>query len=105
MTQEGSRTLILVCRRDFARIIERVLRCEGFRDFRHGRLSLVGDTPAAARGGASEVFVLATDGNSAKRLAVLLRACPLQGSATDLFELYTIDHGWSWFVPETGRDV
>lgn len=93
VTQEGSRTLILVCRRAFGRLIEGVLRREGFRDYQRGGLSLIGGTTAGARGGASEAFVLTTDVNSARRLAEFLRACPIRGNATGLFELYTIDHG------------
>jgi hypothetical protein len=90
--QEGSRTLVVVCQQAFGEVIERVLRREGFRDFKRGGLDLVGGTAGGARSGASEAFVLITDVNSAKRLAQILRACPVQGGATGLFELYTIDH-------------
>jgi len=93
VTQEGSRTLILVCRRAFGRLIERVLRREGFRDYQRGGLSLVSGTAIAAREGASEAFVLTIDVDSAGRLAALLRGCPIRGNATGLFELYTIDQG------------
>src|SRR5215831_14735129 len=93
--QEGSRTLILVCRRAFSRIVERVLRHEGFSHFQRGRLSLVGGAAVGPEGGevASEVFVLVTEVSSANRLAEILRACPIRGNATGLFELYTIDQG------------
>jgi hypothetical protein len=88
--QEGSRTLILVCRRAFGEVIERVLRREGFGDFQRGGLSLVGGTAVEERSGANEAFVLITDVNSAMRLAQILRACPIRGSETGLFELYTV---------------
>jgi hypothetical protein len=90
--QKITRTLIIVCRQNFGGMIERVLRREGFRDFRRGGLSQVGDTAVAARAEASEVFVLTTDVSSAMRLAQILGACPVRGSATDIFEMYTIDH-------------
>jgi len=92
-TQKDSRTLILVCRQAFGRIVERMLRSEGFQDFHRGGLDLVGGAAVEARSEASEAFVLTTDANSAKRLGQLLRACPIRGGATGLFELYTIDHG------------
>jgi hypothetical protein len=90
--QEGSRTLIVICRQAFSGVVELVLRREGFGDYKRGGLSLVGGTSVETRGGASEAFVLITDINSAKRLSQILRACPVQGGATGLFELYTIDH-------------
>jgi hypothetical protein len=98
VTQEGSRTLILVCRRAFGEAIERVLRREGFGDFQRGGLSLAG-TAVEERSDANEAFVLITDVNSAKRLAQILRACPIRGSETGLFELYTVADGLSlWTV-------
>jgi hypothetical protein len=90
--KEGSRTLIVICRQAFGKVIERVLRREGFRDFQRGDISLVGGMAIVARSGDSEVFVLTADADSARRLAQILRACPVRGSATNLFEMYTIDH-------------
>lgn len=88
--QKNSNTLVLVCRHPFSRILERVLRREGFGHFRRGGLSLAGGTGTEAREGASEVFLLVADAGSAKRLVDILRACPIQGGAKDLFELYTV---------------
>lgn len=92
--EEGSRTLIVVCRKAFGDVIEHVLRGEGFRDFQRGDISIAGGMAAAAREGAREVFVLRADDKSARRFAQILRACPVRGSAGDLLELYTIDHEW-----------
>jgi hypothetical protein len=91
-TQKDSRTLVLVCRRAFSRIVERVLHREGFNDFQRGGLSLVGGATTGARTGnsASEVFVLMTDVGSARRLVDHLRACPIRGDAENFFEVYTI---------------
>jgi len=88
--KEGSRTLILVCRHGFSRLIERVLHREGFGDFQRGRLSLFGGTDMEKRSGASEAFVLMTDVNSAGRLAQVLSGCPIRGSEAGLFELYSV---------------
>jgi hypothetical protein len=63
--QEGSRTLIAVCRKAFGRIIEHVLRREGFPDFQRGDISIAGGMAGAARDGASEVFVLRANDKSA----------------------------------------
>ena len=87
---KNSNTLVLVCRQPFGRIVERVLRREGFGNFRHGGLSLAGGTGTEVRKGASEVFLLAADSESARRLVDMLRACPIQGGAENLFELYTV---------------
>ena len=92
VTQEGSRTLILVCRRPFGQIIERVLRREGFAEFQRGGLSLA-STGLEARSLATEAFVLVTDINSANRIAEILRSCPIRGGEASYFELYKIDHG------------
>ena len=93
MTQEDSRTLILVCRRTFCLVAERVLRREGFSQFRRGGLSLVGSSAVEAHEYASEVLVLVTDASSARRLVEVLRACPIRGSATGIFALYTVGNG------------
>ncbi len=90
--QEGSRTLIVVCQKPYGRVTEHVLRREGFRDFQRGDIGMAGGMAVAAREGASEVFVLRANDKSARRLAEILRACPLRGSAGALAELYTIDH-------------
>jgi hypothetical protein len=93
VTQEDSRTLILVCRRTFGLVAERVLRREGFTNFRRGGLSLVGGSAVEAQEYASEVLVLETDAGSAGRLVEVLRACPIREGATGLFALYTVGNG------------
>ena len=87
-----SRTLIVVCQRTFSRIIENILRSEGFANFARGRLSASAGTVANAQSDASEVFVLTIDAGSAKRLIDLLRACPIRGPKSDLFELYLVSN-------------
>jgi hypothetical protein len=87
VTQEIPRILILVCRRAFVQVIERVLHREGFRDFQRCRLSILGGASIEERTVATEAFVLSADVSSAKRLAQILRACPIEGSETALFEL------------------
>ena len=90
--RQDSTTLVLVCRRAFRPIIERVLHREGFGNFQHGNLSLIGGSAVEARvgAGASEVFVLMTDVGSAMRLVDILGGCPIRPAAGDLFELYTV---------------
>ena len=88
--RKNSSTLVLVCRQPFSRFVERVLRREGFDHFRRGGLSLAGGTGRTAREGASEVFLLVVDVRAARRLVDILYACPIQGGAEDLFELYTV---------------
>jgi hypothetical protein len=91
MEEKSPKTLILVCRRNFCRILDRVLRSEGLSDFRHGDLSLVGGLEEAAQvGGATEVFVVSADAGRVERLIKLLRACPIRGGAEKNFELYTV---------------
>jgi hypothetical protein len=92
-TQEDSRTLILVCRRAFGLVVERMLRREGFSQFRRGGLSLVGGSAVEAQEYAGEVLVLVTDAGSARRLVEVLRACPIREGATGLFALYTVGNG------------
>jgi len=87
-----SRTLILVCQRVFSRIVENTLRSEGFANFGRGRLSASAGTVSNGQSDASEVFVLTTDAGSAKRLIDLLRACPIRGTKSDLFELYLVSN-------------
>jgi hypothetical protein len=93
MPQEGSMTLILICRQPFGRIIELVLRSKGFREFQHGALTLAGGSTVGDREGAGQAFVFMTDAGSASRLTEVLRACPFQQGATSLFELYSVE-GW-----------
>jgi hypothetical protein len=92
--QEVSRTLIVVCRKPVVSVIEHLLRREGFRDFQRGDISIADSMAVAAKEGPREVFVLRADDKSARRLAQILRACPVRGNAGDLLELYTIDHEW-----------
>lgn len=92
-TEQHTKTLVLVCRRDFCRILKRVLRSEGFSDFQHGDLSLAcGATLEARVEGHTEAFVVSTDAERAERLLSLLRACPIRGEKKELFELYTVGH-------------
>jgi hypothetical protein len=67
---KNSRTLVLICRRDFCRMVDHVLRNEGLEDFQHGDLRLVGRTDLEARvgEGATEAFVIRTDALRAERL-------------------------------------
>ncbi|MCI0421822.1 MAG: hypothetical protein L0312_21770 [Acidobacteria bacterium] len=89
--QQNAKTLALVCRRDFCRVLDRVLRSEGLSDFQHGDLSLVCNSTLEARaGGKTEVFVISTDAGRAERLISVLRACPIRGEKEEVFELYTI---------------
>jgi hypothetical protein len=91
MAEEETKTLVLVCRRDFCRVLKRVLRSEGFSDFQHGDLSMVcGSTLEARVGGNTEVFVVSTDAERGEKLISLLRACPIRGEKKELFELYTV---------------
>lgn len=92
-TEQHTKTLVLVCHRDFCRILDRVLREEGLSDFQHGDLSLVCGSALEERvGGNTEVFVISTDAERAERLISLLRACPIRGEKEELFELYTVGH-------------
>lgn len=86
------RTLVLICRRDFCRMVDHVLRDEGLEDFQHGDLRLVGRTGLEARvgKGATEAFVIKTDADRAERLIKLLGACPIRGESHEAFELYTL---------------
>lgn len=89
--EQHTKTLVLVCRRDFGRILDRMLRSEGLGDFQHGDLSLVcGSTLETRVGGNTEVFVVSTDAERAGRLINLLRACPIRGEKEEVFELYTV---------------
>jgi hypothetical protein len=89
--EQHTKTLVLVCRRDFCRILDRMLRKEGLSDFQHGDLSLVCGSALEARvGGHTEVFVVSTDVEHAERLISLLRACPIRGEKEELFELYMV---------------
>jgi len=91
MSEQETRALVLVCRRDFCRILKRVLRSEGFSDFQHGDLSMVCGSALEDRvGGNTEVFVVSTDAEHAERLISLLRACPIRGEKEEVFELYTV---------------
>lgn len=89
----NTRTLVLICRRDFCRVLDRALRGEGLADFQHGDLSMVGrsvvDAPAQ---GATEAFVVTTDFGHAERLVALLRACPIRGGEEEerVFNLYMV---------------
>jgi hypothetical protein len=90
--QKDSTTLVLVCRRAFRPIIERMLHREGFSNFQHGNLSLIGGSAVGERvgAGASEVFLVLADAVSARRLVDILGACPIRPADGDLFELYTV---------------
>jgi hypothetical protein len=89
--QQNAKTLVLVCRRDFCRVLDRVLRSEGLSDFQHGDLSLVCSSALEARaGGETEVFVVSTDAERAERLITVLHACPIWGEKKEAFELYTV---------------
>ena len=92
MIKKESTTLVLVCRREFRHILERVFVRQGIHDFQQGGLSLVGGSTVGTRigAGASEVFVLTTDAGSAGRLLDLLAACPIRTDAEDPFEVYTV---------------
>lgn len=91
MPEELSKTLILFCRKDFCRILDRLLRTEGVRDFQHGALSLVdGSSMEAEIGNPAEVFVVTADAQRADHLVGVLKACPVQGKTKALFELYTV---------------
>lgn len=91
MKNKKPKTLVLVCRRDFCRILDRVLHSEGLSNIQHGDLSLVGNSVVEARvGAATEVFVVSTDAVQAERLINLLRACPIRGETEEVFELYTV---------------
>ena len=89
---KNTRTLVLICRRDFCRMVDHVLLNEGLEDFQHGDLRLVGRTDLEARvgAGATEAFVIKTDAESAERLKNLLGACPVRGESQEGFELYTV---------------
>lgn len=88
MEKRGFKTLVLVCRRDFCRLIDRVLRGEGLSDIQHGGLELIDD--ATNKADTTEVFVIPADADRAERLIRLLRACPFRGGAEKNFEVYTI---------------
>lgn len=90
-TGEDSRTLVLICRRDFCRMVDLVLRNEGLEDFQHGDLRLVGRTDLEARvgTGATEAFVIKANSDQAERLKHVLGACPIRGEPQAGFELYT----------------
>ncbi|HXG91430.1 MAG TPA: hypothetical protein VNN73_03555 [Blastocatellia bacterium] len=91
MENKKPKTLVLVCRQDFCRVLDRMLRSEGLSNFQHGDLSLVsGPVIEAMAGGATEVFVVSTDADHAGRLISLLRACPIRGEAEEIFELYIV---------------
>lgn len=94
MGEKASRTLILVCHRDFCRILEHLLLHEGLKDFQHGDLSLIGGVNAnACAPESSEVFVVPADADQAARLVALLQFCPLRDRRPDaLFELYVVDN-------------
>ena len=89
---ETTRTLVLICRRDFCRVLDRVLLIEGFTGYQHGDLSLVGRSDIEARigKGATEAFVIQADARHADRLISLLRGCPIRGELGEAFDLYTV---------------
>jgi hypothetical protein len=93
MTEERkTKTLVLICHRDFCRILNHVLRSEGFNDFHHGDLKMVcGSALEIRAGGETEVFVVSIEDERAERLIKILHACPIRGEAQDIFELYMVD--------------
>lgn len=91
-TQEDSKTLILVCRRAFSRLLECRLGCEGFTDCLSGGHSLVWGAAVETKDGANEVFVVYGQcrlRQAADREFTLL---PDSMRATGLFELYTVGY-------------
>lgn len=85
------KTLILVCRRDFCRILDHVLRGEGVSNYQHGQLSMVSGSEVEERvGNPAEVFVIPAGIELAERLLTVLRACPLKGRTENVFELYSV---------------
>lgn len=85
------KTLVLICRQDFCRLLGRVLHSEGLLNIQHGNLALLaGRTNNLPALDGSEVFVVSAEPERAERLIRLMRACPLRGGADQYFELYTI---------------
>lgn len=92
MVERRAKMLILVYRRDFCRILDRILRREGLTDFQHGDLSLAcGSELRAPVGSPKEVFVISASSDRVEKLTGLLQACPIRGANRDIFELYAVD--------------
>lgn len=88
---EEERTLVLVCRRNFCRILDQLLRAEGVNDFTHGNLSFMNASNSASAGGVGmEVFVVPAPARRAEEIIQLLRACPFQGTKENGFEVYLV---------------
>ncbi len=92
MAQGETKTLVLVCRGDFCRILERLLRSEGISRFRQAGLE-IGCCPARTLGSLhsrSEAFVIEADDGDARKLVRLLSASPVSGGTEEVFALYTV---------------
>ncbi len=90
MLNKSLETLIMICRQDFCRILDQVLRSEGLSEVQRGDLRMVGGpTIETLAGGAREIFMISAEAEAAERLIHLLRACPLRSGSEKIFELYT----------------
>jgi hypothetical protein len=82
-------TLILSCRQQFCRILEKMLQNEQITNVEHSHRTSIGLSPVEA-GGMTEVFVISADSAQADRLMVLLEACPMRGEQGPVFELHAV---------------
>lgn len=86
-----TKTLVLVCHRNFCRLLDRLLRTANIDNFQHGDLSLLfGSAGRESAPENSEVYIVTTDAPRAQRFIKTLQACPLRAERGTLFELYLV---------------
>lgn len=89
--EQETKTLVLVCHRNFCRLLDRMLRTANIDNFRHGDLSLLfGSTDHENKSEHSEVYIVTTEASQAQRFITTLNACPLRAEQGTLFELYLV---------------
>lgn len=90
--EQGTKTLVVVCHRNFCRLLDRMLRTANIENFQHGDLRLLfGSTGRESEPENSEVYIVTTDASQAHRFITTLHACPLRAEKGTLFELYLVD--------------
>lgn len=90
-TEQGTKTLVLVCHRNFCRLLDRMLQTANIDTIQHGDLSLLfGSAGRESEPENSEVYIVTTDASRAQRFITTLNACPLRTERGTLFELYLV---------------
>ena len=81
----------MVCRRDFCRVVDRVLASEGLDALQRGTLELVIDATRSDRPDRdNEVIVVSGERARVARFVDVLKTCPLRAEADVIFRLYSI---------------